>query len=566
MTDIVNQLLTRRGITTEAARERFLRPSYERDLHDPFLFSQMNQAVTRILQGLEKNEKITIFADYDADGVPAAVILSEFFKKVGHANFDVYIPDRHEEEFGLKEFAVQKIAATDTKLVITVDCGITDLPGAALLASHAIDLIITDHHLPPEQLPKAVAIIDPKLLGDEYPEKMLCGAGVAFKLVQALIKILSQRTVLKNPNPRTVLGDIAPGWEKWLLDLVAIATVSDMVPLTGENRALVYFGLKVLRQTPRPGLRALARVLKLDPQYLTEDDIAFSIGPRINSASRMTHGREAYELLATTNLARAEALAKHLDLKNRERRAAVDQILESVTKNFLASPQPGEGGPPVLIFGHENWSLGVLGLAASRLVEQFSRTVFIWGKNGSGLIKGSCRAAPGVNVVALMSAAGPNIFSNFGGHAASGGFSLLPEKLPKLKAGLLAAYELAPRGEGVVAKEPDLDLLLDEITEDFCANLHQLAPFGLGNPKPLLSFRHAPLMQKKTFGSTHLELQFSSESSRPIKAIKFFAAELAKNDDLVPGATIHLLANLEKSYFRGRPELRLRIVDLTPVR
>ncbi|MEK7504778.1 MAG: single-stranded-DNA-specific exonuclease RecJ [Patescibacteria group bacterium] len=560
MTDIVNQLLARRGITTEAARERFLRPSYERDLHDPFLFSQMNQAVTRILHALEKNEKITIFADYDADGVPAAVILSEFFKKVGHANFDVYIPDRHEEEFGLKEFAVQKIAATDTKLVITVDCGITDLPGAALLASHAIDLIITDHHLPPEQLPKAVAIIDPKLLGDEYPEKMLCGAGVAFKLVQALIKILSQRTVLKNPNPRTVLGDIAPGWEKWLLDLVAIATVSDMVPLTGENRALVYFGLKVLRQTPRLGLRALARVLKLDPQYLTEDDIAFSIGPRINSASRMTHGREAYELLATTDLARAEALAKHLDLKNRERRDEVQKIIDSVgvmTERAL---------PPVLIFGHEDWSLGVLGLAASKLVEQFSRTVFIWGKNGSGLIKGSCRAAPGVNVVALMGAAGPNIFSNFGGHAASGGFSLVPEKLPKLEAGLLAAYELAPRGEGAVAKEPDLDLLLDEITEDFCANLHQLAPFGLGNPKPLLSFRHAPLMQKKTFGSTHLELQFSREFSRPIKAIKFFAAELAKNDDLVPGAIINLLANLEKSYFRGRPELRLRIVDLTPVR
>ncbi len=544
MTDLVNHLLTRRGIIDEAERERFLRPSYERDLHDPFLFSQMSWAVERILFALEKKEKITIFADYDADGVPAAVILSEFFKKVGHTNFDVYIPDRHEEEFGLKEFAVKRIAATDTKLVITVDCGITDLPGAALLASLGIDLIITDHHLAPEVLPEAVAIIDPKLPGDAYPEKMLCGSGVAFKLVQALLK--------KLPNK------VPDGWEKWLLDLVAIATVSDMVPLTGENRALVYFGLKVLRQTPRPGLRALARVLKLEPQYITEDDIAFSIGPRINSASRMTHGIEAYELLSTSDLARAEALAKHLDEKNRERRTAVDHILAS-------APSVTGDLPPILVLGNESWSLGVLGLAASRLVEQFSRTVFVWGKNSSGLIKGSCRAAPGVNVVELMArAGGSTIFTNFGGHAASGGFSLAPENLPQLEVNLLVAYEKVPREEAAVAVEPDLDLLLDEVTEDFCTNLHQLAPFGLGNPKPLLSFHRAPLMQKKTFGSsaTHLELQFSREFGRPIKAIKFFAADLAERADLVPGAAINLLANLEKSYFRGRPELRLRIVEV----
>lgn len=557
MTDFVNQLLTRRGVETVEAQKRFLTPDYVRDLHDPFLFTQMGAAVERVLAAVKQGEKITIFADYDADGVPAAVVLSEFFRKIGHSNFDVYIPHRHEEDFGLSEWALEKIVARGTKLVITVDCGIAGGREAAWLKQQGVDLIITDHHLPsgspfgsPEgELPPAVAVLDPKVPGETYPEKNLCGAGVAFKFVQALVRSFP---------------DIPDHFEKWLLDLVAIATVADMVPLLGENRALVYFGLKVLRRTNRPGLLSLIRVLKLEPQYLTEDDIAFSLGPRLNSASRMTHGIEAYELLTTTDPERAAALAAHLDRKNRERRSEVDKILAAV-QTRLAEAVAG----PVLIFGDESWSLGVLGLAASRLAEELSRPVFVWGKNGQGLLKGSCRSVSGVNVVELMKLAdNGGFFANFGGHAASGGFSLAPEKLPELSSRLAEAWErLAPSTLAAEVLAPDIELLPEKVNDDFFVELNQLAPFGLGNPKPLILLRAAKVEKKALFGGNrdHLELFLANNSSRPLRAIKFFFnSDPLTENFLRSGANINIQANLEKSYYRGRPELRLRIVELSP--
>lgn len=556
---LLRQLLAGRNLASHDEAERFLVPDYERDLHDPFLMKDMDRAVERILKAVGSGEKIAIYADYDADGVPGATIISSFFNQIGFKNFLVYIPDRHLEAYGLNDLALGALAGKGVKLVITVDCGITDIGSVAEANRLGLEVIITDHHLAPDVLPEAYAIVNPKRKGDEYPYKMLAGAGVAFKLVQALLSqvrnfssfthLLAGSDADKNFSPATV----SAGWEKWLLDLVAIATVSDMVPLTGENRALVHFGLKVLRRTPRAGLRALAQVLRLDLRFITEDDIGFSIGPRLNSASRMSHGDEAYALLTATDEVEARRLAYHLESKNKERRAAVSKILESIGDGVSSN---------VLVLGNPAWSLGVLGLAASRLVEERRQPVFLWGKNGNGTLKGSCRSDGTVNIVELMKLAdelGGGLFANYGGHAQAGGFAIAPERLAELEPSLNAAYaELEKLPSAGTDLFYDLELPWDIISHDTHSVLDRLAPFGVDNHKPVFYFPKLPLAGKKFFGNgtRHLELAFPHADLGTVKAIKFFAPDI-----LPKSSSVDLLATLEKSFFRSRPELRLRIVD-----
>ena len=394
--ELVPDLLAARGVGEAAAQARLLAPDYARDLHDPFLMKDMEVAVERILAALAGGERIVIFADYDADGIPAAAVLTEFFRRVGHQNFDVYIPDRHNEAYGLNAAAIRKLAAGGAKLLISVDCGIANAAEIALANELGLAVIVTDHHLIPETgLPPALAVLNPKRADCVYPEKMLCGAGVAFKLVQALVSAAGNFSRVLGKNPQTAQkvsdGFVVPvGWEKWLLDLVAIATISDLVPLRGENRALAYFGLKVLRQTRRPGLLALYRQLKLDAAYLTEDDVAFMIGPRLNTAGRMSHASQAYFLLTTRDEAVAATIAAHLDEKNLLRRQSVDTILNQL------GVAPTAGTPvlagPILVAGRDDWSLGVLGLSAARVLENSGAPAgFLWGENGGGGNNGSCR-------------------------------------------------------------------------------------------------------------------------------------------------------------------------------
>jgi single-stranded-DNA-specific exonuclease len=557
------QLLLSRGLDTAEAVDRFLNPDYERDLHDPYLMLGMSQAVERINQAVRVGEKIVIFADYDADGVPGAAVLCEFFKKIGHEAIDVYIPDRHNEAYGLNPIAVRQLAEQGMKLLITVDCGIASLPEAKLARDLGVDLIITDHHLVPGEMPPALAILDSKQEGDPYPYNMLCGAGVAFKLVQALIKKGKE-------SPSTALGtatrQLPGGWEKWLLDLVAIATISDMVPLDGENRTLSYFGLKVLRQTRRPGLAALYRVLGLSPAHLTEDDIGFSISPRLNSASRMSHASQAFELLTTADPLRADTIARHLEEKNSERRDCVSTILETIEERYqLTEP------PALLVAGDPNWSLGVLGLTAARVVERYSCPVFLWGKNGNGEIKGSCRSDGTVNMVELMKAANtlstavdgePGFFNNFGGHVMAGGFSLVAEREEALELKLMEAYATMPKDLPVEELWLDAELTLDQVSEETYHQIASLAPFGIGNPKPTFLFKDLTVLGVRHFGngSAHLELKFSRENGTQLAAIGFF-----RNDEVRIGEKLDLVVTIEKSYFRYKPELRLRIVDIVPL-
>ncbi|OHA58831.1 MAG: single-stranded-DNA-specific exonuclease RecJ [Candidatus Vogelbacteria bacterium RIFOXYD1_FULL_44_32] len=556
--DVATAILKNRGVKTREEIEEIFLPEYVRHLHDPFLLKDMEKGVARILQAIENEEKILIFGDYDADGVPASAVLAEFFRKINYENFSVYIPHRHNEQYGLSVVAVEKFKADGVQLIITVDCGISNLVEVKRANELGIDVVVTDHHLPPAKLPKAVAVIDPKRTDCAYPYKHLAGTGVAFKLVQALIA-------------RGNLETIPIGWEKWLLELVAIATVADMVPMTGENKTMTKFGLMVLRMTHRLGLLELFRVLKLKREYINEEDIGFMIGPRINSAGRMSHALEAFNLLMTTKEEEARQIACDLEGRNKERRSQVTEILDTVEKHYQTKNLPA-----VLVVGNEDWGLGVLGLAAARISEKYGRTVFVWAKNGNGEIKGSCRSDGKVNVVELMTLAGkPKFFRDFGGHAFAGGFSLPAENLVKLEKKLLEAYKKMTKTVVVEEEEADLKISLADIGWAMQKEIEKIGPYGLDFPKPVFWLENLAIVSAKAFGKTggHVEIVFKDNEDNKISAIAFFACDsgcdlsydsghIWPGVNLAPGRRVDMLANIEKSTFKNRPELRLRVVDL----
>jgi len=561
--ELVRKLLFYRGIKKSKEAEIFLQPDYERDLLDPYLMKDMDKAVERFLQAIWQKEKIVIFGDYDADGVPGAAILTIFLRKIGYNNFEVYIPDRHNEAYGLSEETVNDFSARGIKLIITVDCGITDVSEVSLAKEKSIDVIITDHHLVGEKIPEAYAIVDAKQANDNYPEKMLAGSGVAFKLICA---VLARERF-----------NIALGWEKWLLDLVAIATITDMVPLVGENRLLTYYGLRVLRQTKRLGLITLLDLIKTKPANITEDDISFMLGPRINSASRMSHASQAYYLLTTSDDAEAVTIAKHLEEKNQERKNLVEQVVKEVIGQI-----DEDNLPPIIVAGSVNWGLGMLGLASSRLVEKYGRSVWLWGKNARGEIKGSSRSNGEINAVEVMAkAGGNNFFLDYGGHVMAAGFSLSVGKEKELKERLLKAYAEVEKKEVVTELLADEVLAADQLTWETYKLIEPFAPFGVDNPKPVFWLKNLEISEAKYFGNggLHLELVFKKSDGSKISAIGFFALATPKvtkvgspvPDDpshifgdikLAKGERIDLLATLEKSMFKNYPELRLRIVDL----
>ena len=590
--DLTRALLTGRGIKTIQVAETFFSPAYERDLHDPYLMKDMDKAVKRILKAIDKKEKIVIFSDYDADGVPGGAVLHDFFKKIGYTNFSNYIPHRHLEGFGLNMGAIDEFEKDKVNLVITVDCGITDVVEAERLKKHKIDLIVTDHHIPlchsraggnpgldiedkmdprvreddktrekkgvkqkvkkeGDLLPKAVAVLDAKREDCHYPNKNICGAGVAFKLVQALIK--EKDFGLKS------------GWEKWLLDLVGIATVSDMVALTGENRALAYFGLKVLKKTPRPGLKKLFKRLKIDPENITEVDIGFSIAPRINAASRLGDPEDAFKLLVADSDIAGDQAAEVLEALNVERKSMV-AILNKEVKIIVEERYSGKNKKPVMVIGNPSWRPGILGLAANSLLDSHQGAVFLWGREGGeeGLLKGSCRSDGCVSVVELMKRVPKEILKDFGGHSVSGGFSISEKTVHKLEDCLCLAY--AELSAEIIKPEPtviDWALSPEEVNEKLWKDISKFAPFGMENNKPLFLIPRAKISQVKIFGkeNNHLELTLES-NKRKVVAISFFAQPDSWGRELKTGDVVDVVSTLENSTFRGRNEIRLRIEDI----
>lgn len=542
---LLAKLLANRGLNTKEEAEKFLNPSYERDVYDPFLLPEMESAVVRIFQAVEAKEKIAIYADYDCDGIPGAVVLSDLFSLIKYQNTTVYIPDRHLEGYGLNEDAIKELHSEGVTLIITVDLGITAVEEVAIAKTLGIDTIVTDHHIPLENIPKAYALINPKI--GNYPDPMLCGAGVAFKLVQAFLKKYGEYFSVSN------------GMEKWSLDMAGLGTLSDMVPLANENRAIAHFGILVMKKARRSGLAALFRELKLLPENLNEEDITFSITPRVNAASRMGNPITAYELLSSKTPEFAKDKAKELSLLNDERKSSVVHIMKEVHSE-ISKREP----EPIIIIGNPKWRAGVLGLVASKIVEAYNCPAFVWGREGGTEIKGSCRSDGSVSVVSLMESLPREILRTFGGHEGAGGFSVTDDGIHSLRGACIEIYEKIKTEAKEKSSYFEEDLSLDDVNNKTCEIISACAPYGLGNPKPIFRFQNVVFENVASFGKekNHLECVMKSPNGRRIRAISFFSNGDSFSSPVLSGEPCTLLASIEKSYFGGRTEIRLRIADV----
>ncbi len=558
--DLTAALLVRRGVTTAEEAEVFLSPSYDDHIGDPLQMKNMEKAALRIKQALETGERIAVWSDYDCDGIPGGVVLHDFFKKT-NANFCNYIPHRHLEGFGLSTVGIDKLHANGVTLIITVDCGIADVAGVEYANSLGMEVIVTDHHLPGEVLPDAFTIVDPKQEGETYPYKDFCGGGVAWKLVCAMLS-----DAIGFPGRE----DFKPGWEKWLLDMAGLSTIADMVPLTGENRVIAKYGLMVMRKSPRIGFQKLCKVARVDQRTLTEDDVGFMIAPRVNAASRMGDAIDAFKLFITEDENEADELAKKLESVNRSRKASGAVVTKQVHERLEGRKAAGDL-PEVIVLGDPEWRPGLLGLVANSVAEEYQRPVFLWGREGSNTLKGSCRAGrPDVHLLKLMQAA-PGTFIDFGGHHASGGFSVQEDAIFFLEERLNTAYASMSFGDFDEEYKADAEIAIHEATRQLLSRLDRLAPFGMGNPKPSFVLRDVQVNDISWFGKSgeHLRLRLSPNeldfSGNSLEAISFYSKRQLGSvcDSLIVGGKLSALVTLERDMFtRGQP-MRFRLVSIS---
>lgn len=549
LSSLVSDLLTKRGIVDPDEIAAFLQPDYA-SLHAPEELLGMDKATARTLEALERGERIAIYADFDCDGIPGGALLSDTFAKIGYGNVEVYLPHRDREGYGFHRDAIRQLAERAVKLIITVDVGTTAVDAVSYAKELGVDVIVTDHHEIPGALPDAIAVLNPKL--GAYPFRDLCGTGVAFKFAQALL------TAGRARNLAPFLA-IAAGWEKWLLDLVAIATVADMVPLLGENRTLVYWGISVLRKSPRPGITALCTEVRLRKSEITEDDIGFSIAPRINAASRMDEPQLALALLTTKDRAEAETLAHTLEKLNASRKGVVAGIVREAKKRV----QRFDERDRVVVLGDTDWKPALLGLAANSLMNDRGGLVCLWGRDGNGKLKGSCRSDGSVSVVDVFTHARES-FEECGGHAASGGFTLVPESVHTLHESLTAAMSALANERVERENSHDALIVLEEVSTTLLTDISRLAPFGIGNKKPVFLVKGARTISLKRFGKekNHVEIQLESERGKRARAFDFFRSAEDFTHAPTEGAPARLLATIERDTFRGG--LALRLVDILP--
>ena len=554
-------LLAKRGIVDI---DSFLNPSYDAHLHDPMLLSDMNKAITRFFGALERKERIAVYTDYDCDGLGAATVLSDFLKRIGYENFEVYMPHRDNDGYGFHAPAVRALCERGASLIITADVGISGHEGVEAAKLLGVDVIVTDHHEPMAGVPDALAVVNPKLpstgsgQGGRYPFPHLCGAAVAFKFVQAALAQGRRREL-----PQFL--SVADGWEKWLLDAVAIATIADMVPLTGENRVLVHYGLRVLRQSRRPGLRALAEIARLRLVAATEDDIGFSLAPRLNAASRMDKPEIALQLLTTQDPNEAQRLARLLEDLNAKRKGVVASIVKEAKKRARAR---FTDETLVTVLGDSAWKPALLGLAANSVMNERGGVVCLWGRDASGALRGSCRSDGSLSLADLFAAV-PDVFEQYGGHAHAGGFTVSNESVHTLHERLAeAALSLRASAAVPVGSAHDATLPLSSISDTLLRDVSMLSPFGIGNPKPLFHLPETRITGVRTFGKAkdHLEVMLECpRTGRRLRAFDFFKQPASFTFPPSVGADARVVGTLERDSFRGHDAIALRIVDVLPL-
>ena len=497
---IIAKLLVQRGVSNFEEAKQFFRPSLS-ELHDPFLMKDMDVAVARINKAIDKNERILVFGDYDVDGTTAVALVSSFLKTLTH-EVVTYIPDRYKEGYGVSYAGIDFAADNDFSLIIALDCGIKSIEHVNYASSKNIDFIICDHHNPGEELPNAIAVLDPKRTHCDYPYKELCGCGVGFKLIQAL-----------GTERGITIEDFIP-----YLDLVATAIAADIVPMTGENRVLAKFGMEVINSNPRPGIKALIEQVK--KKTLTITDVVFVVAPRINAAGRIQHGDFAVRLLTQFTIEEARKVAEEIELFNKERRELDQNITEEALKMVLIN---NEFAKSATVVYSPNWHKGVIGIVASRLIENHYKPTIVFTKSGD-IIAASARSVPGFDLYKAIENCSEHLIQ-FGGHKFAAGMTCLPEKYEDFKLAFEQEVEKTILPEQKSPEiEIDLEINFDEITPKLIRILKQFEPFGPGNMHPVFYSKNIKdTGYAKTLGSddAHLKMYVSQSNSEKYNVIAF---------------------------------------------
>jgi single-stranded-DNA-specific exonuclease len=508
---VLARLLVMRGIGEAESAERFLSPSLAH-LHSPYLMSGMKAAVDRLDAAIERKEGILIYGDYDVDGTTAVVILKTAIELCG-GSADFHVPHRIKEGYDLRGDVIERAAAAGIRLIISVDTGIRAFAAAETAHRLGVDLIVTDHHIPGlDGTPIALAVLNPNQPGCEYPCKALCGAGVAFKLAQALME---RRLTHRDQAPLL----------KSFMKLVAIATVADAVPLTGENRVFAKLGLEALRSAVNPGLKALLEVAQVGGRPLTAGEVGFRIAPRINAAGRMDVARDVIELFSVKDVIRAREIANKLDQLNGERQAEERRILDAINLRFEQEPTLLD--PFCLVIDGDGWHRGVIGITATRIVERYCRPTLVISRDGDEA-HGSGRSIRAFHLLNALESCAP-LFTRFGGHAHAVGFSMPAANLPALCSQLDSyAHARLTLADFEPVLDLDAELSPDQITHDLFQMLRRLEPFGVGNPEPVFAARNFRLMATpRVMKEKHVKLKLSSPAAEPEEELSEVAVLVA---------------------------------------
>ena len=540
-------LLLNRGLATPEQADGFLNPSLH-DLPDPFLLSGMEAAVKRLVTALHKDEKIFVFGDYDMDGIAATAILVDFLRRVGFT-VNYSIPSRLSDGYGLNREAVARAAAGGATLALTVDCGISNLEEIEYARDLGLDFIITDHHQVPEKIPAAAAVINPHQPGCAYPFSELAGVGVAFNLMMALRKGLRQAGLAREVNLLQYL------------DLVALGTVADVMPLTGVNRILVAYGLNEVNQARRCGLRALLQACRFPRgQQINSRDLAFRLAPRVNAVGRIADAGSAVALFLSRDRAQAGQLADHLVECNRSRQEIEKEIYRSAEEQLAGEKELAKSR--VIVLASDNWHPGVVGIVSSRLAESHGKPTLLLALDEEGIGRGSGRSIPGLDLAKALELCGARML-RFGGHAQAVGLTIARQDIDALRARLdryLSENETRPDAR----PELWLDGVLqaEEITPELISELSRLQPFGCGNPEPAFALSGARVNRAaklRANGRRHFKFSFNCPGRKqPLPGIAFnFSAPVPE-----VGSRLDLAFTPEENSWQGRTEVRLNLIDI----
>ncbi|EKD56783.1 MAG: hypothetical protein ACD_58C00093G0006 [uncultured bacterium] len=547
--DIIEQLLINRGISAKD-RDSFLNPDYN-DLYDPFLLKGMNKAVERILKAIDNNETIGIFSDFDADGIAGGAILGNLFNHLNVKN-EVYIPSR-DEGYGLNEAGILDLHEKGCKLIISVDLGITGKSEVEFAKSLSIDVIITDHHIiQEEKVPtKAYVIIHPKL-SPKYPNKDLAGGGVAWKLAQALA------TRIKTNN-----GELSriQNFPKWTLDLAAISTICDMVPLVGENRIIAKYGLKVLTKTKNLGLSSILKEAAIDTSKINTYTIGFQIGPRINAPGRLEHGQISYFLLTTRNQGEATKYAKKLNEVNLQRQ---DELARVLAEAKLAIKVKELDKNKIILLFDENWPDGVLGLVAGRITEELSRPTLVFTRLNDTQFKGSARSIKSFHILKALDKV-KDLLVKYGGHSGAAGLTIKEKDFTKLSTKLYKIAQDEISDEDLLPPiKIDAEVAPPQVNQRLLEQIKKFEPFGMGNPRPVFMSKRLAISDLQLVGKNgkHLKIKLKTknEKLKIIDGIIFNCAEYIK--DLKKSDVCDIVYSIEENEWNGNKSIQLNIIDI----